>query len=205
MNNSRAKGFQNQREEIIKELVNDASNILLEKNTLINGPSVSKKVAELFKKRKIENKFFVKEQSIGRNKIYNKIWKDYQAKQSKLPQKIKEKEKLSKEFNYFDAQDKYDLLQQDYIEAIDENNLLNMNLKELKKEIAAYKANNSIDKPTNKSTDALEIINLITNMLKEGPIIISKDNTNIIIKDALTVKNDSRFIFPIKKWEDILI
>jgi hypothetical protein len=101
------------------------------------------------------------------------------------------------------------MLQQEYIEAIDENKLLEMKINDLKKELETTNLNTTLnnqrkDVKVKEKIEILEIINLITNMINNGPIIISKNDINIIIKDALNINTDNRFVFPIKNWEELL-
>lgn len=207
MNRSRAKDYQENRIKMIQELIKESCEFLLEMKIIINATSITKKVEEIFKERKLNEELLVDQQTIGRRKYYNNIWKSYQKKQNTSSQKRGEEK--TKDFNLFDIRDKFDMLQQDYIEAIDENKLLEMKINDLKKELETTNLNTTLnnqrkDIKVKEKIEILEIINLITNMINNGPIIISKNDINIIIKDALNINTDNRFVFPIKNWEELL-
>ena len=207
MNRSRAKDYQENRIKMIQELIKESCEFLFEMKIIINATSITKKVEEICKERKLNEELLVDQQTIGRRKYYNNIWKSYQKKQNTSSQKRGEEK--AKDFNLFDIRDKFDMLQQDYIEAIDENKLLEMKINDLKKELETTNLNTALnnqrkDIKVKEEIEILEIMNLITNMINNGPIIISKNDIHIIIKDALNINTDNRFVFPIKSWEELL-
>ncbi len=207
MNRSRAKDYQENRIKMIQELIKESCEFLFEMKIIINATSITKKVEEICKERKLNEELLVDQQTIGRRKYYNNIWKSYQKKQNTSSQKRGEEK--AKDFNLFDIRDKFDMLQQDYIEAIDENKLLEMKINDLKKELETTNLNTALNNQrknikVKEEIEILEIMNLITNMINNGPIIISKNDIHIIIKDALNINTDNRFVFPIKSWEELL-
>ena len=73
MNRSRAKDYQENRIKMIQELIKESCEFLFEMKIIINATSITKKVEEICKERKLNEELLVDQQTIGRRKYYNNI------------------------------------------------------------------------------------------------------------------------------------
>lgn len=195
-----AKEFQLERTELISKLIEEACEDLIKNKIKISASKVSDKIDVFFKVRNIDSKFHVEEQSISRNFNYSKIWKPYKKKQLLLDNSKLRINKLSK-YDEFELRDKFDLLQQDFIELYDYNTWIQKNNNELKLKLE-NSSNNKIENP-----QILEIINIfktINTLLTEGSVIITKNKNNIIIKSAITMDDSKKFAFTFENWNRLL-
>lgn len=203
MNDYGAQQFQHEREELICNLIERACELLLVEEILINARTVSEKISNFFENEKIDMKFYVKEQSIGRNSVYNRIWKSYQKKQKIQPSKRKNYSKLDE----FELRDKLDILQQEFVELNDENKFLVQQNIDLKKELESLmnakathaQIENNIQ--TNSSTH-INILQLINDVLSNGPVaIVKKETDNEVIIKNYKNSNQERVIITIDEWK----
>lgn len=201
-----AKGirkFQEERSKIIINYINQACLTLLEKGIDISRNSVSQEIERKFKKHKIDIKYLVDAQTIGRNYKYSSIWKKYKKKQKRTL--LTKTEKKNKEFE-FSIRDKYDMLKQDYIELNDKFNYL---IEENKNNIRKIKAltldnskrdfNTAYNSNNNLSSD---ILFNIQKMLKNDSVIIIEKSESIIIKN-FNIKDDNKIIVDKEEWYNI--
>lgn len=204
MNNYGAQQFQEEREDLICNLIQRACELLSVEEILINARTVSEKISYLFENEKIDMKFYVKEQTIGRNPVYNRIWKNYQKKQQIQPNN---KRKNYSKLDEFELRDKLDILQQEYVELSDENKFLVQQNIDLKKELESLitskkthvQIQNNIQTTSSKHNNILQLIN---DILSNGPVAIVKKETDdeVIIKNYKN-SNQERVILTIDEWK----
>jgi len=204
-----AEEFQKERENLICECIQKACELLLVEEIPIKAKSVAEKVSYIFELEKINKKYHVQQQSIGRNIIYKRIWQNYQKKQKFTTKKNQNKHIKLDEFQ---LQDKLDILQQDYIEINDENKFLRQQYTKLKKELESLLdlTKKDISKPTTKLNNILShsskntnIVKLINDILANGPVVIVKKDNELIIKNYKN-SNQERVIISIDVWENAL-
>lgn len=192
--------FQEKRKQIMKTLIEEASTTLFQSNlTSISAKEVSKKVQELAKKKNIDPSYIVSEQTIGRTKAYNVIWKKYKKQQLRNLN--------SPTNNYepddFKLRDAYDLLSQEYIELLDSQQWTDARIKELTD--TNHRLQESLESnsnPQRHSALSFEILKIIKNILHTGSVVITKKNGNILIK-SYDPNNQERFLFSAEEWETI--
>ena len=134
MNKCGAKDFQDKRSELLIQLLEESSKALVNEGAVIKPSSIMKKLTKIFLEREIEPKYFVTEQTIRRNKKYSNVWMHFRKIQEKSSSE--QKNNSFKKFdNEFQLRDYCDILQQDYIDAMDMNTRLDKHIKKLNKEI----------------------------------------------------------------------
>ena len=203
-----AKNFQIKRENIIIKYVKEAGDFLLTEEVSISARTISETVISLLKKNNIEKKYYVEEQTIGRNKKYKTIWQSDQKKQQLLPRKISTKKNM--ELDEFEVRDKLDMLQQDYFTLLDKYRFHKNEKSNLEKEnkslLAIAKQNNQnnniLDIGKTILSQEVNIVKLINNILDNGSVVIVKkeEEDEIIIKN-INNSNQERAIISISEWE----
>ncbi|WP_434637060.1 hypothetical protein MLC35_11295 [Sulfurimonas sp. NW7] len=199
------KIFQETRINLNRELIPEACENLLQKNIKITAKSIEEELEKIYAEKKIDLKYIVKQQSIGRQKYYKSIWKKFQKKQNlDLTKKISSTSYVDE----FELRDKMDMLQQDYIELLDEsiwlkkeNNDLKQKVQELSRD---YNTSNvKIEGIKSSNSNCKDILHFINGLLQDGPVSIvhiQKDSRNeIIIKSHLN-KITSKLELPIEYW-----
>jgi dGTP triphosphohydrolase len=203
MKNKGIKKFQQERYEIIIDLINQSCIILLKKGVDIIANSVAEEVVKLFKKENIDTTYLVSAQTIGRNKKYNSIWKKFQKKQKQTF--LTKREKSNRELE-FSIRDKYDMLKQDYIELNDQYTYLSKESEENIKKIEIFEQNISKENfnTNKKSTNdlPLEILISLKKLLINGSVAIVEKEDSIIIKN-INLKDDHKIIIGKDKWHTI--
>ena len=192
--------FQKQRYEIITNCITQSCLTLLEKGIHVSQSTVSQEVMKIFKNEKINIKYLVSEQTIGRNKQYNSIWKKAKRKQKETI--LTKREKKNKELE-FSIRDKYDMLKQDYIELNDNYTYL---LNENKKNIVSprdqqFTKEVSTSKNSNDDLSSEIVISLKKLLIHGAVVIIQKDNS-IVIKN-LNLKDECKIIINKDRWDSI--
>ncbi|KAB7891531.1 hypothetical protein [Poseidonibacter ostreae] len=203
MANDGVKKFQEKRTLIVIDLITEACRLLINKKENITALKIKEKIVKIAKKRKIENKYLVDEQSIMRNSKYKLIvdtFKKEQTKKTIAPKNIEE-------MNQFNLRDKFDMITQDYLELLDEKKLFEKlyldNKLEIQRLEKLFKTKN-INHNENKMDleKSIEIIGIINVLLEKGPLIINKNEKNVIIK-SYSQKEDDRFEFTEKEWKTL--
>lgn len=195
--------FQQKREKIIISLINKSCIALLEKKIDISINSVTQEIISNFDKEKIDKKYLVSTQTIGRNKKYSSIWKEYKKKQ-KITFFTK-KEKINKELE-FSIRDKYDMLKQDYIELMDNYTYLQ---KKYKEDIKENKSHHQIEVRKDFTAfknygedESIKVLTSLKNLLINGSVVIVEIDNTIIIKN-LNQKDDNRITINKDEWNKI--
>ncbi|MCG3651379.1 hypothetical protein L5F32_03735 [Aliarcobacter butzleri] len=205
MPNSGVKRFQEERTNIAVNLINEACKYLLEKNENITAKKIEEKIRKLAKKKNIDDKYLVDEQSIRRNKKYKTIYANYKSEQNNIK---KEQNNAKKDIEQFSLRDKFDLISQNYLELLDEKNFLNklyLDTKNEKEKLEKLlKVNNiySVDRRLDSKKSA-EVIKIMNKLLEKGAVILKRDDNKIILK-SYNQKEDDRYEFSADEWDSII-
>jgi len=205
MQTTGTKIFQETRINLNRELIPIACENLLQKNIKITAEAVAKELEIIYTEKKLDLRYIVKQQSIGRQQYYKSIWKKFQKKQNlDLTKKISSTSYMDE----FELRDKMDMLQQDYIELLDESTWLKKENNDLKQKIHALSLNHDVQNVEtntveNSTNDCKDILRFINELLQNGPVSIihmqQDDRNEIIIKSHLN-KITSKLKLPIEHW-----
>lgn len=205
MNKCGAKDFQDKRSELLIQLLEESSKALVNEGAVIKPSSIMKKLTKIFLEREIEPKYFVTEQTIRRNKKYSNVWMHFRKIQEKSSSE--QKNNSFKKFdNEFQLRDYCDILQQDYIEAMDMNTWLDKQIKNLNKEIEELKKTKSTEYTVlaNNDSHRYKLVSEIKELLDKGPLVITRlSNKNVVIKNTNTTNEDRRIEFMEYEWETL--
>lgn len=197
--------FHNQRKELIQEYSKKACCILMDDDITIDSESVAAKVEQLFKENEIDTKYLVGSQSIGRNKEYSNIWKDYKHKQRH--KRNAEKNTALDKVKGFELRDKYDMLTQDYIELLDNKkwiehqlNILKQENKRLSESILGEQS--GIEKVYSNS-ESRAIFEALKILVDEGATVVLKKEGKVTIKSHAHQDESKRYEFPEELWNKL--
>lgn len=203
MKTSGIEEFQNIRKKIMLRVIHQTCQKLLEKKITINPANVAGYAKELFEEEKIDLKYFIGKQSMGRNKEYRTVLEQYRNTQKHT--KSISLQRTSTKYDEFELRDKYDLLSQDFIELLDKYKWLESQIKSLKKN------NNSLmlklqkqgiynENPLKGNSLQKNIIETIKILVDVGATVILKNNDKIIIK-SYSDREDKRYEFSLEEWD----
>lgn len=205
MNKCGAKDFQDKRTNILIQLLEEICQNFLDKGIEINPRSIMKKLTETFLEREINSKFLVTKQTIERNIEYRKVWKKYKEIQDEKSSKKKNKS-IKKFDNEFQLRDYYDILEQDYIEAIDMNKWLNIQVEELRNEIKKLEKIRGTDYTilANNDSHRYKLVSEIKESLNKGSLVVTRlPNQSVVIKNTSTTNDDRRIEFSEDEWKTL--
>lgn len=205
MNKCGAKDFQDKRTDLLIQLLEESSKTLINEGTEIKPSSIIKKLTKIFLEREIETKYFVTEQTIRRNKKYSNVWMHFKKIQEKSSSQQKNNS-LKKFDNEFQLRDYCDILQQDYIEAMDMNKWLDKQVEDLNKEIEELKKTKGTEYTVlaNNDSHRYKLVTEIKELLDKGPLVITRlSNQNVVIKNTNTINEDRRIQFSEDEWKTL--
>lgn len=205
MKTSGIEEFQNIRKEIMLRVISQSCQILLDKKEKINPANVVAHVKEIFEEENLDMKYFVGEQSIGRNPEYRTVVDKYETIQKNA--KPKRKQTTVSKYDEFDLRDKYDLLSQDYIELLDKYKWLenqNISLKKSNESLISKTQKRDLynDNPLQEKSIQKNIVEKIKMLVEAGATVIIKSENKIIIKSYLN-HQDKRYEFSLNDWNSL--
>lgn len=199
MANDGVRKLHETRTNTVVELLHLVCQLLLKKNQKMTNTIIALKIREMAKQKKIDEKYIVDSQTLGRNEPYKTIIKDYKKK---VKASVPTKNKVN--FDKFKLRDKFDMLSQDYIELLDEKKWIEKEKKQLEEKNYELKMlfNQNYHQGTTESKTTSEIIRHIKNIIKKGPVIINKNSNKIIIK-SYKQSNEYRYELNEDDWDKL--